>query len=587
MAEAATETHLDDPDRGAGPGGPGSRAPGWRRPRRRGRTTRASDRRRWRWLAAIIPLLVIALLLGAWAIDTRGDEVVRNVELGGRPVGGSTPDELRQLVADRAAEYQTAAIRIVTPDQTYETTAGTLGLTLDQAATVDAAREEGQDEPAFLRPLSWLVSLFSRREVPLSFDVDPAVLAPALATVEGENRVTPVEPALQAAAEGLIVVPGTPGTGLDPAGVGERLVDAASSGEVPIEIEVEPVEIAPLYTDADMQAVADQGNQLATRQLLVTVAGASRALAPESIRSWIRAVPSGDTLTLQVDPEAATATINEMFADVATPGVDASFDVVNGAPVVIPSQDGTACCDPASAQSVVQALLADAGGIEVALTHSPASFTTEQANALGIVAEVGQPGEFGPTTRHACCEPRVTNIHRIADIIRGVVIRPGETFSVNAYVGRRTQAKGFVEAPVIENGQFSTGVGGGVSQFATTLFNAAFFAGLEFDEYQSHSIYISRYPRGREATLSYEHPDLELVNNTPYGVLIWPTYTDSSITVHLYSTPHISVEAGALTSSPQGNCTRVTQPRTRTYSDGRVEQDSVFAIYRPGEGVNC
>jgi vancomycin resistance protein YoaR len=421
----------------------------------------------------------------------------------------------------------------------------------------------------------------------LAFDIDQAVLAPALSTLEGENRIAPVEPTLQAAADGLVVVPGTPGTGLDPEEVAGELTEAAATGDVPIEIEVDPVSIAPQYTDAEMQAVVDQGNALAGRQLQVTVSGQARLLAPEAIRSWVRAVPSGDTLGLQLDPAAATATVNEMFADLATPGVDARFDLVNGQPVVIPSQDGTACCDPASTQNVVQALVNDAGSVEVALTAAPASFTTEQANTLGIVAEVGQPGEFGPTTRHACCEPRVTNIHRIADIVRGAVIKPGETFSVNDYVGARTRANGFVEAPIIQNGVFSTGVGGGVSQFATTLFNAAFFAGLDFDEYQSHSIYISRYPRGREATLSYEHPDLQIVNNSPYGVMIWPTYTGTSITVHLYSTPHVTVTAGSLGSGPQGNCTRVTQPRTRTYGDGRVEQDSVFAVYRPGEGVNC
>jgi vancomycin resistance protein YoaR len=223
----------------------------------------------------------------------------------------------------------------------------------------------------------------------------------------------------------------------------------------------------------------------------------------------------------------------------------------------------------------------------VAMTPTPADLTTDEANAFGIVAEVGQPSAFGPTTRHACCEGRVTNIHRIADLVRGVVIAPGATFSVNGHVGARTAAKGFVEGGAINEGVFTTAIGGGVSQFATTLFNAAFFAGLDFGEYQSHSIYISRYPRGRESTLSYPNPDLEIVNNTPYGVMIWPTYTGTSITVHLYSTPHVTVSAGPTSDRPQGNCTRVTQPRTRTYADGRVETDSVFAVYRPAEGVAC
>jgi vancomycin resistance protein YoaR len=213
--------------------------------------------------------------------------------------------------------------------------------------------------------------------------------------------------------------------------------------------------------------------------------------------------------------------------------------------------------------------------------------TTEAAQALGIVQEVGQPDAFGPTTHHAAGEPRVTNIHRIADIVRGVVIKPGETFSVNDYVGERTTEKGFVDAPVIYEGSFTHDVGGGVSQFATTFFNAALYAGLDFGEYQSHSIVISRYPSGHEATISYPHPDLQIENTTPYGILVWPTYTDSSITVHLYSTHFVDVTLGAPTMAAAGNCSRWTTPRLRTYTDGHTDSDSVSATYRPAEGVAC
>jgi hypothetical protein len=70
-------------------------------------------------------------------------------------------------------------------------------------------------------------------------------------------------------------------------------------------------------------------------------------------------------------------------------------------------------------------------------------------------------------------------------------------------------------------------------------------------------------------------------------VLVWPTYTGTSITVHLYSTHYVDVTVGEPTASPAGSCTKYTVPRTRTYVDGRVEHDSVFARYRPAEGVNC
>ena len=175
------------------------------------------------------------------------------------------------------------------------------------------------------------------------------------------------------------------------------------------------------------------------------------------------------------------------------------------------------------------------------------------------------------------------NIHRIADLVRGQVILPNSRLSINTLVGRRTTARGFVNAPVIEDGKFAEDIGGGVSQFATTLFNAAFLAGLNIPSYQSHSIYISRYPYGREATLNYPQPDLIIENKTPYGVLVWPTYTSTTIAVTLYSTkysPGVQVGQGQ---SKSGVCTLVRSD-ARADVPGRQEVDGQLhgALSPPG-----
>jgi vancomycin resistance protein YoaR len=564
---------------------------------RRARRRRVRHRLR-RYLVIAAPLLVLGLLIGAWAIDTRGSRVVRNVELGGHPVGGSTVDELEATVADLAVDYQDAAVRVVTPEQTYESTAGELGLVLDEAATVEAARDEGGDEPAVLRPFTWLVSLFRPRAVPLRFEADEASLDATLAALEAERRIAPVEPAIQAGPAGLVVVPGTPGSGLDAGEVADRLIEAAASGEVPIGVRAEARELPPRFTEADAQAVADQGNALAAVPLTVNVAGQPRPVAAAAIQSWARAVAQPEALVLDFDRAAVTATLGEMFADIAVAGVNARFDLVNGQPVVVPAQPGRACCETAAADKVVQALVSQAGGVEVAATPTPADFTTEEANAFQITQVVGgarawpvsrEPGApSGFTTFHACCESRVTNIHRIADIVRGAVIPPGGSFSVNDHVGERTRAKGFVAAGAIRDGMHVQEVGGGVSQFATTLFNAAYFAGLDIAEYQAHSEYLSRYPRGREATMGYPNPDLEIVNSTPYGVMIWTSYTGTSLTITMYSTPFAMGEQTGISEGRSGNCTTVTTTRTRTYVDGRPPVTDTFsARYRPGEGVFC
>jgi vancomycin resistance protein YoaR len=249
----------------------------------------------------------------------------------------------------------------------------------------------------------------------------------------------------------------------------------------------------------------------------------------------------------------------------------------------------------------------------------PAARDEESVRKLGVTEVVGS---F--TTNHAAGEPRVTNIHRMADIVRGSIIDPGGTFSLNDTVGRRTVEKGFVEAPVIDaEYKFAKDIGGGVSQFSTTMFNAAFFAGLDIPTYGMHGIYISRYPYGREATLDFPSLDLKVRNSTPYGVLVWPTYSATSITVTLYSTHFvegaqtnqtteeiettqtIEVPTTAPPADPDPNaptteppvtepptpqvykCTRVTTERTRTYVDGHTSVDKFYALYAPKEGVVC
>ena len=164
------------------------------------------------------------------------------------------------------------------------------------------------------------------------------------------------------------------------------------------------------------------------------------------------------------------------------------------------------------------------------------------------------------------------NIHRIADLVPGVVIEPGETFSVNDYVGRRTTANGFVAGPdhrrerLLHRRASAAASRSSPPRCSTPPSSPA----SRSPSTSAHGIYISRYPYGREATLDYGNIDLEIRNNTPYGVLIWPTYGDSSITVTLYSTHYIDAEQSDQTSEPYRRvCTRVTTVRKRTYVDDR------------------
>ena len=138
------------------------------------------------------------------------------------------------------------------------------------------------------------------------------------------------------------------------------------------------------------------------------------------------------------------------------------------------------------------------------------------------------------TTYHKCCASRVTNIQLFADKVDGAIVAPGRRFSLNRHVGKRTSAEGFLPAGTLVKGELVNTVGGGVSQFATTFYNAMFWGGYRDVAHKPHSFYFSRYPEGIEATINWPDVDLVFHNDTPGYVLIGTEYTDTSITVKFY-----------------------------------------------------
>jgi vancomycin resistance protein YoaR len=127
--------------------------------------------------------------------------------------------------------------------------------------------------------------------------------------------------------------------------------------------------------------------------------------------------------------------------------------------------------------------------------------------------------------------------------LNGTLVRPGERFSLNGRLGRRTPAKGYLPAPVINGGRLVKGYGGGVSQVSTTTFNAAFFAGVRIEQHTPHSFYISRYPEGREATVSWPDVDQVWTNDTGFGILIRAQISGNDLTVTFLGTKVWDVEA--------------------------------------------
>jgi vancomycin resistance protein YoaR len=566
----------------------------------------ATDDRRLRqpWVipALLVPLVLVVLIVVAWAIDTSSGGVARNVQLAGEDIGGASEGRLSATIDEISEAYRTTPVELAVGDRTYETTAEGIGLMVDGDETQAAALEVGQTAPFPLRPFEWLQSFVAERQAPLLFQVSTEEVATAIVTLEGDDRVPPTEPTVELVDGAFQVVAGVDGVGLDAATVAEALPaaaeEAAESGAEVVRIEVQQAPIPPLGSIEAAREAASAAEALVSEPIEVVTGGGSRTFESDVLRSWVRLASAPDgTVTVDFDQAAVDGDLRARFADVEGRPVDATVTLDGGVPVVIGDQPGLVCCGPETAIAILDSLEAGDRVVELDLVEGPASFTTADAEALQITQAVGgnnawrsgAPTTAGPgfTTYHDAGGNRVGNIHRIADLVRGVVVRPGDSFSINDHVGRRTAENGFLPAGAISNGQIVDEIGGGISQFATTMFNAAYFAGLQIDVSQPHSRYFDRYPRGREATMGFPAPDLQFTNDTPYGILIWTSYTDTSITVTLYSTPHGVGEQIAIDEATSGRCDVVTTTRRITFPDGSTEDDTFRATYRPGDGLGC
>jgi vancomycin resistance protein YoaR len=207
-------------------------------------------------------------------------------------------------------------------------------------------------------------------------------------------------------------------------------------------------------------------------------------------------------------------------------------------PTVKPSVVGVRLDDASISAAVWKAISTPERTATVTTKSVQPTFTTKIAKATLPKEKIAS---F--TTYFEAGAARVHNIKIAAKAINGTYIPPGEQFSMNGVLGQRTPDKGYVQAGIIRYGRLAESYGGGISQVSTTIFNTSFFAGVQLDAWQAHSFYISRYPEGREATISW--PDLhnKWTNTLDGGILMEVTTTDTSITVTYYGTKKYDIEA--------------------------------------------
>jgi vancomycin resistance protein YoaR len=177
---------------------------------------------------------------------------------------------------------------------------------------------------------------------------------------------------------------------------------------------------------------------------------------------------------------------------------------------------------------------------ELELVRSAPALTTQDALAMGIDTRMA-----GYRTYYSGTADRITNLQLGVAALDDTLVEPGGTFSLNDAIGERTVERGFRPAPVIIGNEYAEEVGGGTSQVATTVFNAVWEAGLRISERHPHSLYISRYPLGRDATVYWPSLDLEFRNDTTSWVLVKGFAEPDAIHVVIYGGERRRVESSA------------------------------------------
>lgn len=536
--------------------------------------------------------LVVWVLSGLALRVANSGKVLPGTSVAGLELGGSS----REAVVDRLAGADPRRVTLRSRSRELTVSAPRAGFELDLDATAERALKAGRGGfgvGIFAGPML----LVGDRESPLIYEsVDESKLQAAIKRIADRVDREPFLGALSVNPQSLVVRTKQPRAGLTVTRAPGRkaLADAFRSDQDAIEL---PLRRLAAPDPAEVAKVGRKAESYLRSPLRIRTAGGPASFPPRRIARVLRIESASaggkPTIRLGVDEEKVKSLVADLAERRFRPSKDARLDTPGSPPVTLseqgdltwtPKPDVATVRPSRSGRQIKVRQAEEAFAKAVRGGDHVARFATEKVPPEIKTKDVkGRNSLIGTfTTNYNCCEPRVTNIKRMATAVDGTVIGPGEQFSLNAIAGERTRDKGYRSAPSIagENKLVDT-VGGGVSQFSTTAYNAAYFAGVQIDTHTPHSFYISRYPPGREATLDFGSIELLWTNDTGSPIVVRSSASDTSVTVSLYGGNggrRVRAISGPRKSVP-GRDFDITVTRVIRYRDGEVKREGFTSSY--------
>ena len=501
----------------------------------------------------LLRLLVAVVVLGglyAGLATFVSRHVPANTTVDGIAIGGMSPAAATVTLQGVLASRASRPVRLQAPSRAVNIDPVTAGLEVDPAATLS-------DLSGFtLNPLKLWAHLVGGDDERLKIRVDRAKLTAAVAEAALVIDVPVKEGSITFTDGTATVVVSKPGQSIKVPETTEAVTAVWPRKQiVPAVMSI----LAPKLSADEINRTAKQFAVPAmSGPVTVMAGGVTFVLLPAQFAPALDLAMDGSGM---LQPSIDTAKLLTVLR-VAKPGIertpaDATVQLAAGLPRIIPAVIGERFDEPSAGAPFLAALTSTTRAATITLVPVSPKVPTATAQGWGIREKIST---F--TTHFPVNPPRTNNIKIAVRTLNGTLVPPGGRFSLNAVLGPRTPAKGYQKAPVIYAGRLENDYGGGVSQVSTTTFNAAFFSGVQIEKHTPHSFYISRYPEGREATLSWPDVDQLWTNDTGFGILIDASVSGSDLTVSFFGTKTWDIEA---VKGPRRN---VVQPKT--IADGRL-----------------